>query len=260
MIIIQFYSQFRDGTTRSFSEANVAPKVVQCIMFQVGVIPDKNEIGGEKEVWACRHIDNGELYSLEDLPEDFFELHDVVSGVTRLTITYAKDGPIFEIEVIPDVPSLAPSTEPTLPPSTSPSGVPTPTPSQETPSPTREADANFTFNDGSFNGTDAPTPSVTANDTFTYDPIQDENFTLFPTDTDDSFEFNAIAITDDPTLLPSVGPSTESAVGPLNTFLQRTIDIVGSGGEDDDDIEDNNMASIDIPDTAHPPTEPKVIV
>jgi hypothetical protein len=202
------------------------------------------------------------------LPEDFFELHDVVSGVTRLTITYAKDGPIFEIEVIPDVQSLAPSTQPTLTPSTSPSGVPTPTPSQETPSPTREADANFTFNDGSFDGTDAPTPSVTANDTFTYDPIQDENFTLFPTDTDDSFEFNATldptinndTITDDPSLLPSVGPSTESAVGPLNTFLQRTIDNVGSGGEDDDDIDDNNMIAIDIPDTARPPTEPKVIV
>lgn len=47
-----------------------------------------------QEVWKCRDLVTGKLYSLEDLPDDFFEKNNVESGVTILTISSTKEGQI----------------------------------------------------------------------------------------------------------------------------------------------------------------------
>lgn len=135
----------------------------------MGVIQDnEDEIDGERDVWACRHLDKGILYSLDELEEDFFEQHEIVSGVTRLSITYTDDGPIFELmekedDHVKDTfpPSTQPSPAPTqtTEPSSSPSIVPT---FAESNSPTRLSDATFSFSDGG-----GPSPKLTPSPTST---------------------------------------------------------------------------------------------
>jgi hypothetical protein len=163
------------------------------------------------------------VYSLDELPDDFYEQHEIVSGVTKLAITYTEDGPIFEydggteVDNDPTAPSTntsihstPPSIQPTSPenPSTHPSlsSVPTvvesPTPTRvESPTPTRESDASFTFTD---QGIPSASPTETmfpVNETSNDDLALDDNFTLFPSDdfaneTDDAFDFNSTSIND----------------------------------------------------------------
>jgi hypothetical protein len=271
------------------------PEVVSCIMFQVGVIPDKNDESGEKEVWACRHTENRLVYSLDELPKEFFEEHEIVSGVTKLTITYTDSGPLFEyddgseVENGTVIASLAPSTQtsksmmpsslPTAPenlsthPSTSRSSVPT---AAESPTPTRESDASFTFTD---QGVPSASPTGTMfplNETVDDDLILDNNFTLFPTDdfaneTDDFYsklkhDMSTNDVGDDlnfslfSTDIPMTESHSEESYSPDGTLSrnERGVDdiaISGSGRSDRMDKEPEEKSAAMLP-----PTEPGVIV
>lgn len=294
----QLWQQFQNDTTREYSIANQTPEVVSCIMFQVGVIPDKNDESGEKEVWACRHAENRLVYSLDELPTEFYEQHEIVSGVTKLTITYMDDGPIFEyddgseVENGPPVKtSLAPSTQtsksltpsalPTAPenlstpPSTSRSSVPT---AAESPTPTRESDASFTFTD---QGVPSASPTETRfplNETVDDDLILDNNFTLFPTndfanETDDAFDFNSNSndmstydAGDDldfslfPTDIPMTESESEESHRPDGTLPRNERGVDGIAISDRGRNDRMDKQPEDKTDAMLPPTEPGVIV
>lgn len=70
---------------------------VECVLLVEEGIPEPGADLNETETyesWICFDPVNGTEYSLEGLPENFFEVNSIRSGVTTLTVTSSEEGRI----------------------------------------------------------------------------------------------------------------------------------------------------------------------